>query len=257
LVGLLIIWVENRSPRRFFLLCWTMGSLLAVIPGLCFREHYFVFLSPIVGILCSVTWRRCLAALQSFRRWRGLAIGTAVAFFAVPVTRLLWFYLPLEPDELNVKLYGGTFFVDSLRIAGELKESTAPSDCIVVLGSEPQLLYYCKRRSASEHIYMYPLMEDHDYAEAMQHELIADIERARPKVLVYCSDHRSWLANEQSSKSVIDWANEYVAAHYYQELRVESRGAAPSAFLSEFRDLNKQPRANRWIGVFRRRAGHN
>jgi hypothetical protein len=61
---------------------------------------------------------------------------------------------------------------------------------------------------------MYPLMESHPAAGAMQREMIEDIERAMPKYVVLVSVNVSWLAGQNSVRDVFDWYPGFLDAHY-------------------------------------------
>jgi hypothetical protein len=81
------------------------------------------------------------------------------------------------------------------------------------MGSEPEIYFLSGRRSASGHIYMYPLMEEHPYALKMQNEMIAEIERVRPEYVIYIDDELSWLPRGGSERKIVDWWNDYWAAN--------------------------------------------
>jgi len=102
----------------------------------------------------------------------------------------------------------------SPTIAAYLQEHTEPQDRIAILGSEPQIFFYSKRRSASGQIYMYPLMEDHDFALQMQMNFINDIETEKPKYIIDVHVRKSWLENDSSNKHILEWKEAYLKSHY-------------------------------------------
>ena len=51
-------------------------------------------------------------------------------------------------------------FVECPVIAEYLKKNTGPDDTIAVLGSEPEIFFDARRRSATGYIYTYGLVED-------------------------------------------------------------------------------------------------
>jgi hypothetical protein len=89
------------------------------------------------------------------------------------------------------------------------KQHSDPGDRLAVMGSEPQILFYADRRSATPYIYMYPLMELHEDAARMQQELIAGIEAAEPRFLIVVRSRASWLPRPESHPQVFDWLAEY------------------------------------------------
>jgi len=54
-----------------------------------------------------------------------------------------------------------------------------PGERIAVLGSEPQIYFYAKRRSATGYIYTYPLMEPQPYSKQMATEFKQEVEGAK------------------------------------------------------------------------------
>jgi 4-amino-4-deoxy-L-arabinose transferase-like glycosyltransferase len=80
---------------------------------------------------------------------------------------------------------------------------------IAILGSEPEIYFYSRRRSASGNMYMYPLMETHPYAAQMQRELISQIETNNPEYIIFVDYHYSWLGRPESSRLVQHWWESY------------------------------------------------
>ena len=54
-----------------------------------------------------------------------------------------------------------------------------------MLGSEPQLYFYARRRTAAGHIFTYPFVERHPFAQQMQQQMCREIEAARPEFIVF------------------------------------------------------------------------
>ena len=118
-------------------------------------------------------------------------------------------------------MYGSTLFTETARAADYLKTHTAKGARVAVLGSEPEIYFLSRRRSASGHIYMYPLMEEHPYALKMQNEMIGEIERARPEYVLYIDDEFSWLPRGGSERKIANWWKGYWAANMDLVLTLE------------------------------------
>ena len=56
---------------------------------------------------------------------------------------------------------------------------------MAVFGSEPEIYFYAQRHSVSGYIYMYDLARDQPYAPAMRQEFMDDVERLKPRFLVW------------------------------------------------------------------------
>lgn len=212
---------QNPASRiqhpRFFLTVLLFCSFASASVGLYFREHYFITVLPVLALLTGVAVSRALHLLKHDR--------TIELFLAVPILGLfvialgaalighgpVWLTLPQAQALRSV--FGSTLFAETARAADYLKSHTTKDARIAVLGSEPEIYFLSGRRSASGHIYMYPLMEEHPYALKMQEEMIREIERARPDYLIYIDDEFSWLTEPGSERRIFDWWKEYWAAN--------------------------------------------
>ena len=87
-----------------------------------------------------------------------------------------------------------------------------------MLGSEPEIYFYAKRRAATGHIFVYAMLQNQPFAAAMQDEMIRDLEKARPEYVVFVRDPLSWLRSAGSKVKVLDWwsggPNSYGAKNY-------------------------------------------
>jgi hypothetical protein len=59
-------------------------------------------------------------------------------------------------------------------------------------------------------------MEVHPYARQMQEEMIAEIEAARPRYLIFVDIPISWLARKKSDQMILHWAQQYAVKNYRQ-----------------------------------------
>ncbi|MGH7788908.1 MAG: hypothetical protein ACRERC_18705, partial [Candidatus Binatia bacterium] len=110
------------------------------------------------------------------------------------------------PVDTTRAIYGANPFPEAVEVARYLRQHAAPDDRIAVIGSEPQIYFYARRPAATGYIYMYPLMEPHPFARSMQEDMIAQIERARPRFVVMVNVDSSWLRLTQSHDLLFTWA---------------------------------------------------
>jgi hypothetical protein len=85
---------------------------------------------------------------------------------------------------------------------------------MAVLGSEPEIYFHARLRSATGYIYMYDLMALTPYAETMQLEMMREIETARPRWLVSVEVPTSWARTMNSKRAVLDWRTDYERRFY-------------------------------------------
>ena len=218
LAGLVAVWFGNYSTaQKTAAVLFIVLSALAVVPGFYFRQHYFVVFLPALalgfGLTLDVAVQRLTAATRlSFWAYIPLALLAFVGLRFYSANKPYLSQVP--PTELARQIYGGNPFAESPVIADYIKQRTTETDKIAVLGSEPQLFLYTGRRSATRHIYTYGLMEEQPYNLKMQEEMIADIEKAKPKFVVFCRVPFSWLQRPKSPTRIFEWSNEYLQKGY-------------------------------------------
>ena len=79
-------------------------------------------------------------------------------------------------------------------------------DCRTGLGAGD--FFDARRRSATGYIYTYGLMEMQPLALQMQKEMIAEIEAAKPKYIVFAKFRCSWLLTAEVGEGDLQWAEE-------------------------------------------------
>jgi 4-amino-4-deoxy-L-arabinose transferase-like glycosyltransferase len=163
---------------------WAVFSLLSIAVGGRFFPHYFVVLVPPLAMLAGVSAAglaaRASRAPSAALAWAPVAVAALAAWAVHP-----WYYAPDASGEEKVwRLYGLNPFAESARVADFIAERTTPEDRVLVVGSEPQILYYAGRRSASRFPYLYPLGLPGPEAEARQTQVVSELTRERPRILV-------------------------------------------------------------------------
>jgi hypothetical protein len=259
--GLLSARAVPRRARLFL-----AGQLLAAAAGaavgLHFRPHYFVTLLPalcgLAGLAAAAAAERVLAA----RRAGALALGLAGlgALALVPVVAGdAGFLFAGSPAAVARRLYGLNPFPESPRIAAHVAHRSDPGDFVLVVGSEPQILFDAKRRSATRYILFYPLTGPFADALARQREALREIEARDPLYVVWVEVATSLLVDERSER----WIFQVLAERLAREYRIEL-AAHPTRDLEDYvfaegegaRRFEQWVRATRaevpWVGVYRR-----
>jgi hypothetical protein len=212
--ALLMAWEQRiAGEHKFFLVVLLLCSLGSIGVGFYFRQHYFITLLPVLALLTGIAVSRAIRLVKHDI--------TIELFLTVPVFLLfgigcllslggngaLWF--TMSPNEASESIYHTSLFSDTRRLGESLRASVDKNSRIAVLGSEPEIYFYSRRRSATGYIYMYPLMETHPYATQMQREIISEIEAKKPEYLVYVDEPRSWLRQPASQPLLDTWWQSY------------------------------------------------
>ncbi len=264
LAGLGLLLPRALPARgRALLAGFLLASALGVCAGLYFRLHYFVQLLPALTALAgagAARLARPLLARGPAPGWVGVAAGAAL--LTLPPLLANRSLLGAPPERISRGIYGLNPFVESPRIGDYIRRTSDPGDSVYVLGSEPQILFYAERRSATRYIFVYPLTGPFDDALERQRELMREVEAARPLYVVWVHLPASMLVFEDSQPWLFEATRRLVDRHYALEFlaRPPPAGSRDEAF--EFvhgaraRQLlaraNAEGAATPWIAVFRR-----
>jgi len=213
LTGLGAIFLQPKLHKmRLILFGFCVAAFLTTVPGFYFRRHYFILMLPAVGLLagCSVS-----GACELFLRKRCTHLSTLLIIIYGAVlsgdfaqNSDIWFRA--NPTQASRTIYFGNPFVEAEVFARYIQTNSTPEARVAVLGSEPQIYFLSRRRSATGYIYTCPLVEPHRFADWMQQQMIHEIESAKPEFVVFVAVPLSWLAWPGSSTRIIDWwANSY------------------------------------------------
>jgi hypothetical protein len=256
-LGLILLFYEPSLQRwRAFIVGFAVFSCVAVWPG--WRGHYFIQLLPAAGLLVAAAFHGASGFLA--RRTFSLPMATLPSLvFAVAAASLLiqWsdiFFL-LGPAQASRAVYGTNPFPESVEIGRYLASHSAPGARIVVLGSEPQIYFYSRRRSATGYICTYPLMEPQPHAVEMQKEMIREIEKANPDYVVFVHVKDSWLQYSDSNPLIFDWFGKYQREHLQLAGLVEIAPDGQTQYQwFDQPETNVQTSAESWLAIFKRRA---
>src|ERR1035437_6805331 len=231
-LGLILLFYEPSLQRwRAFIAGFAVFSCVAVWPG--WRGHYFIQLLPAAGLLVAA----------AFHGASGFLVQWSAIFFL------------LGPAQASRAVYGTNPFPESVEIGRYLASHSAPGARIVVLGSEPQIYFYSRRRSATGYICTYPLMEPQPHAVEMQKEMIREIEKANPDYVVFVHVKDSWLQYSDSNPLIFDWFGKYQREHLQLAGLVEIAPDGQTQYQwFDQPETNVQTSAESWLAIFKRRA---
>lgn len=252
-----------RRRDRGFAAGWLLASAAGVAVGLYFRPHYFVLILPPLAVLAAAPLAAALRAL--LRRpspapaWAG---GLAAVALAVgpPAAANADTLLAESPGAVARRIYGQNPFPESPAIGAHIRERSPPDATVLVVGSEPQILFHARRRSATRYIIFYPLTGDYPDAAARQRELVERVREAPPEWVVWVNLTTSLLVRPSTPTLVFEELATRVRREYRAELvarpEVEGgyafvRGESAARLVGEGLGFLRSP----WIVVWRRSPG--
>jgi 4-amino-4-deoxy-L-arabinose transferase-like glycosyltransferase len=255
-LGATALWWDGAVRRRArWLALFTITSLVAVCPGWRFSEHYFLLTLPAASLLVGVAVDALSRAAAGRRPRLARVVRWGVPLLAVGLSmaqeRAYLFQLP--PDAVSRMVYGANPFPEAVEIASYVREHSDPADRIAVIGSEPEIYFYARRPAATGYIYMYSLMEAHDFSEHLQRDMIAQIERLQPRFLVLVNVDTSWTMQPDSSHLLLDWAAKTADQDYEPVARADIVPGEPTVYRWDSEARATPPRSRFYVVLFRRR----
>jgi len=255
-LGLMFLFIKIRSIKfSFFLMLLCFFSMLSICPGFYFRAHYFILLIPCAAILAGLTVD-ILPNLPIFRLKHKLCSLAIMIIFIICILQTiylqssyLFFMTPFQTNRLN---YGSNPFNESKAIAEYINKNTTEDDTIAVFGSEPQIFFYSKRKSSSGFIHMYPLMEKHKFALSMQKSFINDINKLKPKYIIYVNVYTSWLQRSFSHKLIFNYLNDLISNHKYTIIGLVNINKSKSYYYWKPDNIKSLSKSENWIGIYER-----
>jgi len=213
ITGLGLVWCDDRlRPVRLWLLGFSLASALTVVPGFYFRKHYFLLALPTAALLagCAVSEASRLGNSQAgTSRFGGWPVWCYALMVAITIMTRSDIWFVKTPVQIARTVYGADPLPESEIIAKYIYNNSSPDARVAVLGSEPEIYFLARRRSATGYIYTYGLMEEQPFARQMQDEMIREIGDHPPEFIVFADNPLSWARKPASDPKIFNWWDSY------------------------------------------------
>jgi hypothetical protein len=258
-LGMISLALAGCEPRKkFWMAAFLAFSAAAVSLSNFFSKHYFIMLLPALCLFAGhavsivIQWAR---AKNPNNAWVAFPAGLFILIWTATVFHHRAIFFDLSPDQVCKRIYYWNPFVECMQVGGYLREHSSPGARIAVLGSEPEILFYARRHSATGYIYMFDLTVPQPYAGEMQGEMIAQIEEARPEFMVFVKHPYSWDVQwdfqRAANLAAMTWFAKFEREFYEPAGLVILK---PDAEYYWGRDaLNRPPFKGPYISIFKRR----
>jgi hypothetical protein len=252
-LGAVAPWRDREArPRAWFLAGFTLASVAAVSAGLRFSHHYFILLLPAASLLVAVAVGTLARTVPA--RAEAIRVGVPVLAVLLALAQERAYLLHLSPTGVARAVYGANPFPEAVEIGRWLRAHSDPGDRVAVVGSEPQIYFYARRRAATSYMYTYPMMEPQPFSRRMQEEMIAQIERERPRFLVLVNVDASWSRRPDSSTLVFEWAETKANGEYRAVGLADIRSGGETVYHWGDAAGTAQPQSRFHVTTFERRT---
>jgi hypothetical protein len=215
LLFLLLLWLLLRRPSGWWLPVGLLAASLLTIYNASLG-HYYIMAVPFLAMASGMALNDLFVRFAPFfsregSLKRGVAIVVAALVVLYPSRELLL----KTPGELTESLYTPyNPFLEARVLATHVAELSAPTEKVFVAGSEPELLFYAKRKSATRFVIMYPLMLTTPAAMPYQEEVVRALRANPPEVIVVVRSKLSWLQEPGSPRLLPSYLNKLLAEEY-------------------------------------------
>lgn len=194
-------------------------SFFTIVPGYFFYGHYWIQTVPGLALVAGFTFYSVMAILQNTFKLKQPAIkwiylGAFVLLTFNHVSGLKAYYYHPNYERILRAVYGNNPFPESWEIAKYINAHSKPEDNIVLLGSEPQIYFYTKKKSPSRHAYFTSIVNNVKDHKLWQQEFARDTEKAKPKFLIFFNHPLSLLVQPNVDKWIFEWANKFITENY-------------------------------------------
>ena len=209
--------VSNK--QRLFGLTLLFFSFCTIVPGFYFYGHYWIQTVPGLAVAAGLTYYCIITVVQNrfnikFNGLKYIYLGIFGVFTCYHVSAFSGYYLTPDYETILRVVYGDNPFPEAMEIGDFINANAKPEDGLVLIGSEPEIYFYTKKRSPSRHAYFSAIVDNVPEHKAWQREFSSDVEKAKPKYLVYFNHPISLLVQPNTDHYIFDWVQKYVDSNY-------------------------------------------
>lgn len=212
LYALVIYYLFKRPKKWWFYFGLFLVSVYSVFSSP--MGHYYILVMPFWALICSQAIKMLASEqrLTILGKYKLSIVASVILFIMIFPFRIQF---GLTAKDLNLWVYGTVNpFIEAEEVAGEISKITENNDYIFVAGSEPEIYFYSKRLSPTRFVITYPLNITSKHQERYQKEIIEDLDKNKPKVIVVSRMEHSGLWNKGSPEMFINYLNDLLNKEY-------------------------------------------
>ncbi len=193
----------KSNMQNGFLILLLLCCFGATSVGLLFRPHYFQFLFPSAAFMAGYF-------ATHLSRWKFIEITLLFLGLNVSKNTQKNYFFHDKLYQIDYDGYGYNFFSIKKQLGLELPYHVKDANATVgMFGNEPQIYFYSKLQSASGFFYLYPMIENHPYAQQMMDVFIRETEKNKPEICVFFDGTVPW-SNYYTSIAVKKWFDTFI-----------------------------------------------
>ena len=257
----LMVFIKSLKPLRMHVAVIFLCSAATIVPGFYFYGHYWIQVLPGLALLTAFTMQVFLELIKNKKTnqvsWYFKVLYPLVFLLLslIHVNNKKDYYINPNYHQILRTVYGTNPFPESMEIAQWLNTHAKPEDGLVLIGSEPQIYFYTHKKCPSRHAYFAAIVDNVPQHKQWQREFVNDVDKAKPKYLVFFNHGISLFRQPNTDDFVFKWLDETLRLNYQPVGFVDMMpGLMPSVY-KWGSDLNGyQPQGQERIIVYERTA---
>ncbi len=196
-------------------------SFLTIVPGFYFYGHYWIQTVPGISLVAGLTYYSIMAIVQStfkikqpYIKYIYLTIFCFLTFNHMSGPIMKSYYFHPNYERILRAVYGNNPFPEAMEIGNYINSHSKPEDNIVLIGSEPEIYFYTKKKSPSRHAYFTSIVNNVKDHKLWQQEFARDTEKANPKFIIFFNHPLSLLVQANVDRYIFEWANKFITEKY-------------------------------------------
>ena len=206
--------------KKVFGISLLFFSFITIVPGYFFYGHYWIQMIPGLSVVSGLTYYCIITILDKqfnikFSWVKYVYLSIFGLFVFSHVSAFKGYYLDPDYEQVLRSVYGNNPFPESMEIANYINAHSKPEDGIVLIGSEPEIYFYTHKKSPSRFSYFTAIVDNVPEHHQWQREFVRDVEKAKPRYLVFFNHPLSLLVQPNTDTYVFDWVKPYVDKNYH------------------------------------------
>lgn len=208
--------IVKKEKRGYFVLGFIFFSVLGTILGYNY-PHYFAQLAPAVAVAAGFGFSNLINTIPSNTPRLVMTLCCAALIIVIPLTVHSGYYFKKSPYQISRDIFKDNPFPESIVTAEFIAQRTDPGDKVFIFGSEPQILFYSERKSATSYIMFYPLMSAFPRHQEFQKRAWEEITNSSPKYILFVTVSTSFLWDGKADLKLFQQTKQLIHRDYVLE----------------------------------------
>ncbi len=192
IAGIIAPFLKGEKKAGLIVAGFLLFSFAGIVPGYAYA-HYLAQLAVPLALGAGGGLLFFSRIVRTTNARSALTAAMVIIIIGVPLARKGPYYFESPMEEKSKYVFHYDPFLSAETVSEYIKEKTGVDEKILILGSEPEILFLSERKSAMPFIFTYPLVRDYPRADEFRTMAWKKIKEARPAKIVFVNVTGSWV----------------------------------------------------------------